>query len=65
MGSFLPGGLKFYTAMYMHACVINNGYSKNYFLLAKGSGRGDLISAHLFIFAVELLALNYKQYKTV
>ena len=40
------------------ACVINNGFTINYFNLCKGVRQGDLISPYLFNIAIEVLALN-------
>ena len=40
------------------ACVINNGFTTNYFNLCKGVRQGDSISPYLFNKAIEVLALN-------
>ena len=37
------------------SCVRNNGHSKGYFLLKRGTRQGDPLSAYLFILCVESL----------
>ena len=36
------------------SCVMNNGHSTRYFLLQRGTRQGDLLSAYLFILALEV-----------
>ena len=46
---------------YQESCVINGGTTKKYFKLNRGACQGGLISAYLFIIALEILFLLIKQ----
>ena len=46
---------------YQESCVINSGAIKKYFKLNRGACQGGLISACLFIIALEILFLLIKQ----
>ena len=46
------------------ACVSNNGYATDFFLLTRGVRQGCPISALLFILVVEIMAINLKTTKT-
>ena len=48
----------FYNA---ESCVINNGMSTGYFRLQKGTGQGDVLSAYLFILALEVLLIQIRE----
>ena len=47
------------------ACVTNNGYASQPFLLSRGIRQGCPISAYLFIIAVELLAIEIRANKSI
>ena len=43
------------------SCVINGGITTKYFKLNRGACQGDLISAYLFILALEILFMLIKE----
>ena len=56
--NFGPSFLKWIHTFYKNisSCVINNGYSSDFFSLQRGVGQGCLLSGLLFVLAVEPLA---------
>ena len=47
------------------SCVINGGTTTNYFKLERGSRQGDPISAHLFIYVLEIGFLYIMQNENI
>ena len=46
--------------LHKQSCLLNSGFTTNYFNLEKGPCQGDLISAYLFILALEIIFLLIK-----
>ena len=47
------------------SCVINAGHTTKYFRLERGAGQEDLISAYLFILALEIIFIFIKFNKKI
>ena len=47
------------------SCVINGGTTTNYFKLERGTRQGDPISAHLFIYVLEIAFLYIMQNENI
>ena len=47
------------------SCVNDGGNTTSYFTLAKGARQGDLVSVHLFIFALEALFVLIKSNENI
>ena len=45
--------------------MINNGHSTGYFLLKRGTGQGDPLSAYLFILALEILFIQIRNNREI
>ena len=42
------------------SCVMNDGFFTGYFVLERGTRQGDLLSAYLFILAIEVLLIRVR-----
>ena len=47
------------------SCVMNNGFTTNYFSLSSGTRQGDPLSAHLFILVMEILFMQIRNKKNI
>ena len=47
------------------SCMMNNGHSRGYFPLERGTRQGDPLSAYLFILCVETLFIQIRENKEV
>ncbi len=43
------------------SCVLNNGFTSNYFTVERGVRQGDPLSSYLFILAIELLSCKIRE----
>ena len=49
----------------IYSCVMNNGYSSNWFQLFRGMRQGCALSVYLFILCVEIMACMVRENKTI
>ena len=45
----------------IESCVVNNGFSTEYFPLQRGTRQGDTMASYLFILIIEILTCMVKQ----